>query len=296
LPDDERISRSVQSREETEKVLVKMSIELNKLRVQIKSFIEYSKSFQTEATVQIAEIEALGLSATLVDQQLASLKQRYDDQRHGDRRTLRDGYLIWRIGGFREKMADAQSERQTSIYSPAYYTSASGYKVCVRLYLNGDGTARGTYISIFLVLLHGEFDHLLTWPFSYRVSFCLCDQLTALQADGSPPPKHIIESFRPDTKSISFEKPRSDMNIASGIPRFFPLMYFEQPSEINRYVVNNAMFIKVLIDFEGLPRSMLPFVFGLNDGLPAHVRHQMIDVERKRVEQSATAGTVPEQN
>lgn len=275
----------LQSLEGTEKVILEKSMELNKKRVQIKSCTEQSKSTQAAAAVQRAELESLGLSGIMLHQMMASLKQQDEDLRSGDRRVHRDGYIIWPIISFAEKIRDAQSERQTSVYSPAFYTSASGYKYCIRLYLNGDGTARGTHISIFLVILRGEFDNLLTWPFSFRVSFCLCDQLTILESDGTQPPKHIIESFRPDPKSISFEKPTSAMNIASGIPRFFPLSYFEQPTETNRYVVNDIMFIKVLIDFMDLPRPMLPFVFGLNDGLPARLRHQMINDENKRVEQ-----------
>jgi hypothetical protein len=34
------------------------------------------------------------------------------------------------------------------IYLPTFYTSISGYKICVRLYLNGDGSVRGSHISI----------------------------------------------------------------------------------------------------------------------------------------------------
>ena len=279
----------LQSLEGAQHLLVEKSIELNKASIRIKSCTEHSKSIATDAAIQKGAIEALTLGETLLNQLIASLKRQDDDQRDGDKKTHRDGSIIWRIIGVADKMRDAQTERQTSVYSPAFYTSASGYKFCIRLYLNGDGTARGTHISIFLVILRGEFDCLLTWPFSYRVSFCLCDQLTILEGDGTQPPKHIIESFRPDTKSISFEKPRSAMNIASGIPRFFPLSYFEQPSETNRYVVNDTMFIKVLIDFIGLPRSMLPFVFSINDGLPARLRHQLIDDEKTRVEKLTTA-------
>jgi hypothetical protein len=51
-------------------------------------------------------------------------------------------------------------------YLPAFYTSISGYKICVRLYLNGDGSVRGSHISI----LRDPYDSLLKCSFSHRVS------------------------------------------------------------------------------------------------------------------------------
>ncbi|CAF3949334.1 unnamed protein product, partial [Rotaria sordida] len=110
------------------------------------------------------------------------------------------------------KLTDAQSERQTSIYSPPFYLSPTGYKMRVRLYLNGDGNARHTHMLLFFVLMRGEYDAILKFPFNYKVTFCLYDQ-TLDQ-------RHIIDSFRPDTKSNSFQRPRFEMNIASDIPKF----------------------------------------------------------------------------
>ncbi|CAF4410310.1 unnamed protein product, partial [Adineta steineri] len=132
---------------------------------------------------------------------------------------------------------DARSERQTSIYSPPFYTSPTGYKMCARLYFNGDGTARNTHMSLFFVLMRSSNDAILKFPFTYKVTFCMYDQTSAQQ--------HIIDSFRPDIKSNSFQRPRSEMNIASGIPKFVPLGMIQQ--EGSPYVQNDTMFIKIMI-------------------------------------------------
>ena len=287
--DLERISAVVHSMEETQRILLESTMRLNKLRLRIKSCSELLKNSQKDAIVQKTELEAIQMNGSFLHQQAASLEKLRSDQHHGDQRMQRDGYVIWRIDGVAEKMRDSQTERQTSTYSPPYYTSTCGYKFCIRLYLNGDGTARGTHVSIFLVILRGEFDSLLKWPFSYRVSFCLCDQRTTLEGDGTQTPKHVIESFRPDIQSISFTEPYLGMNIASGIPKLLPLPYFEQPSEINHYVVNDTMFIKLFIDFADLPRSMLPFIFSIDDALPSSIRYRMIDDEEKRLKASTMA-------
>lgn len=51
----------------------------------------------------------------------------------------------------------------------AFYSSKYGYKMCLRLYLNGDGTGRGTHLSLFFVVMKGKCDALLKWPFSQKV-------------------------------------------------------------------------------------------------------------------------------
>jgi hypothetical protein len=167
---------------------------------------------------------------------------------------------------------DAQSERQTSIYSPPFYSSPTGYKMRARLYLHGDGNARRTHMSLFIVPMRGPNDAILKFPFNYKVTFCLYDQ--------NPQLRHIIDSFRPDIKSNSFERPRSEMNIASGIPKFFPLAMIQQ--EGNPYVRDDTMFIKVMVDFGDMPKTLLPYALSLNPGLPMHTQQMMIKQEAER--------------
>lgn len=52
----------------------------------------------------------------------------------------------------------------------AFYTSKYGYKMCLRIYLNGDGTGRGTHLSLFFVVMRGHSDALLKWPFNQKVT------------------------------------------------------------------------------------------------------------------------------
>jgi TNF receptor-associated factor 2 len=81
-----------------------------------------------------------------------------------------DGTLLWKINNIQERMQEAKSGRQTSFYSPPFYTSrANGYKMCSRIYLNGDGNGRNTHLSLFFVILRGENDALLRWPFRQKV-------------------------------------------------------------------------------------------------------------------------------
>ncbi len=141
-----------------------------------------------------------------------------------------------------------------------------------RLYLYGDGNARRTHMSIFFVLMRGLNDPILKFPFNYKVTFCMYDQTSAQ--------RHIIDSFRPDIKSNSFQRPRSDMNIASGIPKFFPLAMIQQ--EGNPYVRDDTMFIKIMVDFGDMPKTLLPYALSLNPGLPTEIQQLMIKKEAER--------------
>ena len=146
-----------------------------------------------------------------------------------------DGILLWKISDFTRRRQDTLSGNQVSFYSPFFFTSRYGYKMCARIYLNGDGIGRGTHISIFFVVMRGQHDALLRWPFRQKVTFMLLDQDNV---------EHVIDAFRPDPSSSSFQRPRRETNIASGCPTFCPL------SELNNhaYVRDDTMFLKIIVD------------------------------------------------
>lgn len=64
------------------------------------------------------------------------------------------------------------------LFHTAFYSSKYGYKMCLRLYLNGDGTGRGTHLSLFFVVMRGKCDALLKWPFSQKVDGHPCHTTT----------------------------------------------------------------------------------------------------------------------
>ena len=146
-----------------------------------------------------------------------------------------DGKLLWKITEFARKRNEAVSGQQVSFFSPCFYTSRYGYKMCARIFLNGDGMGRGTHISVFFVVLRGQYDAVLRWPFRQKVTFMLFDQDNV---------EHVIEAFRPDPNSPSFQRPRRETNIASGCPMFCSL------TELNNhaYVRDDTMFLKIIVD------------------------------------------------
>ncbi|XP_076441868.1 TNF receptor-associated factor 3-like isoform X2 [Babylonia areolata] len=149
-----------------------------------------------------------------------------------------DGKLIWKIRDYQRRKQDAVNGRTLSLYSQPFYTNRFGYKLCSRIYLNGDGMGKTTHLSLFFVVMRGEYDALLTWPFRQKVTLTLLDQ--------TPEKRHLTDSFQPDPNSTSFQRPVSEMNVASGCPLFVSHSVLE--NENNGYLRDDAIFIRILID------------------------------------------------
>ena len=150
------------------------------------------------------------------------------------------GIFIWKIPDIRRRFRDAQDKRTLSLYSPPFHTSPHGYRACIRCYLNGDGGGLESHVSVFFVLMKSEHDNLLKWPFERPVTFELVNQETRSQS--------ITETFMPNKRSSSFQKPKTEMNLASGFPRFASHEVLLQ----HQFTKGDAMYIRCKIDTSGL--------------------------------------------
>ncbi|XP_032095044.1 TNF receptor-associated factor 1-like [Thamnophis elegans] len=130
------------------------------------------------------------------------------------------------------------SNRQTACpLFPPIYTARYGYKLCLKLFLNGDGAGAGTHLSLFLVVMKGEYDFQLKWPFQHKVTFTLLDQVNNC---------HISTVFRSLESSCSFQRPINETNVASGVPEFYPLNSLHEPGA--GYLHNDMLAIQAVID------------------------------------------------
>ena len=157
-------------------------------------------------------------------------------------RATYDGVLLWKIDEFDRRRREAIDGTTMSLYSTPFYTGRHGYKMCARIYLNGDGMGKNTHLSFFFVVMRGPFDGLLQWPFKQKVT------LTLLNQSGK---KHVSDSFRPDPNSSSFQRPgRREMNIASGCPMFIRLEHLLNGG----FVKDDCIYVRVVVDVSDLPK------------------------------------------
>ncbi len=74
--------------------------------------------------------------------------------------TSYNGNFIWKIPKVQRRRHEAKIGKTISLYSAPFYTSRQGYKVCLRLYMNGDGCGKNTHLSFFVTIMKGEYDAL----------------------------------------------------------------------------------------------------------------------------------------
>ena len=235
LPLGEDLLKRINTEEAKTADLEVLFVESNKLNEelqrQVSSIARRQESSNGTVDRLQRQFESMSHSLALRNVMMTDLDEHVRDQQV----SSHDGVLVWKISDFTKRRQNAVTGYETSFYSPCFFTSRYGYKMCARVYLNGDGIGKGTHISIFFVVMRGEYDALLRWPFRQKVTFMLLDQNNV---------EHVIDSFRPDPNSSSFQKPRRETNIASGCPTFCPL------SEVNNhaYIRDDVMFLKVIVD------------------------------------------------
>ena len=149
------------------------------------------------------------------------------------------GSYVWKVNDIARRYREAREGKTSSLYSPPFYTSQHGYRLCLRAYLNGDGSGKGTHISLFIVLMKGEFDDLLSWPFRHRVTLTLINQDAPTEPRSSK-----SQRFLPNPESSSFRKPKEAFNVASGFPEFVPASVLNDSS----FIKNDILYIKVKVD------------------------------------------------
>ena len=224
---------------------VKQDIEINRLKSQLEHQTissswnpTSSSSTRTYSSSELQRLAHLERKYEDVERQVTMLKVHVSEmelQLQASLASTYNGSFMWRIPDLSKRKRDAIDGRVTSLYSPPFYTAKNGYKMCIRVYLNGDGMGHKTHLSLFFVLMKGEFDALLKWPFDYKVSLILVDQNHR---------KHIVQTFKPTPESSSFQRPISDMNVASGCPQFCKLSYLDD----DNYTKDDVLFVKCIVD------------------------------------------------
>ena len=149
----------------------------------------------------------------------------------------------WKIIKVQKRLA---TTKNITLYSPPFYTAGKngGYKMCLFLYLDGDGSGKGTHLSFYIAVMKGEHDDRLMWPFQQEITLTLEDQ-------NHQQHNNIAHCFKPDPAeyNASFQRPspHSEMNVAFGFPKFAPLTVLDNPS----YVKDDILRLHCIVDTTG---------------------------------------------
>ena len=145
-------------------------------------------------------------------------------------KTLSEGEaIVFQLPGYASK-----KEKNEKFYSPPFYTSSGGYKMCIRVDANGFFTGKGTHVSVFTELLQGRYDDQLHWLFLGTVTYELLNQL----ADD----KHH--------SGVAILNDSHDMRVSSsmGDAKFFPHSSLcHDPATNTQYLFDDTLYFRVSV-------------------------------------------------
>lgn len=144
--------------------------------------------------------------------------------------------FVWKVTGFDDILRQAKHGRNNKMDSDPFYTGKYGYKLKLSVNPNGDGSGRNTHLSAFVIVMRGEHDGILPWPFNQKVTFTLVDQQESLDER-----ENVVMHFRANTKLENFARPTAEENPGRGYARFVS----HEKLRTRRYLVDDTLFIQV---------------------------------------------------
>jgi len=145
--------------------------------------------------------------------------------------------IVWKIINFSEIFRQAKTGEIKKLDGAPFYTESYGYKLKVRIYPNGYGTYTNTHLMVFIILMKGEYDAILPWPFKRKVTYTLIDQ----QEDPAER-ENVIGQINYDNRPKYFERPiHHEENPGQGIARFIS----HEKLFSRRYLVDDTLFLQV---------------------------------------------------
>nr|ABN04154.1 tumor necrosis factor receptor-associated factor 6 [Branchiostoma belcheri] len=199
-----------------------------------------ARSLRTKVHNQEAKIVEQQHYIRELELKLGSLQQKYFELEEKTRERMCNGTYIWRIKEYSKLRQQAVNGAATVRHSSGFYTSYYGYKLCVRVNLNGVDSAHGTHISLFIHFMMGENDDILEWPFQGKITLSILDQ----NSNPAQQAKHITETLVSKPSYAAFQRPTTLRNHKGfGYMEFALLRSLEN----GQYIKNDTLIIKCMV-------------------------------------------------
>ena len=143
--------------------------------------------------------------------------------------------FLWRIDRFSEILKEAKNGRFQKVGKTE--TESFGYKLRVLIYPNEYNFGKNTHLSALIVVMKGDHDVILCWPFNKKVKITLIDQ-----QDDPDQRENLTKEFV--TKNLpNFARPKTEENTGIGFHSF--ISHLELHSR--RYIVDDTLFLQLEI-------------------------------------------------
>lgn len=130
-------------------------------------------------------------------------------------------------------------DNKQTIQSEPVHTSPSGYKLAIRCSIYVDEHSQTSYVSISFIINVGEFDAILSWPFSYPVV------LSIRELNGTK--KNMECSISWQSQFVTMHRPTNDKKSSLHMEKFCPVDTL-LTNEKN-YLQDGFIFVHLQIDF-----------------------------------------------
>ena len=135
--------------------------------------------------------------------------------------------------------------QKTKWHSDPFYTRDKGYRMCLRVIINGTSSGENTHISVFLYLMRGRYDGNLQWPLIGTFEITILNQ----KMDGEHYTNNPIKFTEKTPSGISSKvsaKQTDDMaRDGLGRSEFISYEDLEKDTATHQYLKDDCMFIRV---------------------------------------------------
>ena len=132
------------------------------------------------------------------------------------------------------------SKRLTAYFSDPFYTHDEGYKMRLCVDAAGDGSGRGTRMSVFLYLMKGTHDDKVTWPLTGKFEIRLLNQMS----DYDHYTRTVI--FESDASAMYLRRVTNDKALpAFGSRHYICNEDLHKVTFVHNYVKDDCVFIQV---------------------------------------------------
>ncbi len=137
------------------------------------------------------------------------------------------------------KLTNYQKKKKDEVdftYSP-FYTHTGGYHMAFNVIVDGVGSDQGTHVSVYALIVQGEYDQELKWPLPGSVTVTLLNQL---------------EDCNHHTEKIHFEKSdNAKVGSTWGLSDFIPHSELgHDPIRNTQYLKDDTLYFKVSVNVE----------------------------------------------
>ena len=174
-------------------------------------------------------------TTTSLERKVEALQKQLEKKGYKERESENTRF-IWKINKFSGILSQAKAGTKAKIHSDPFYTDLYGYKLKVSINPNGCWPKGwNTHMSVFIVLMRGEYDAILPWPFHKKVTLTLIDQ------EENPLKREDVVSCLVAKNKKSFERPKKEENIGFGDSEFIS----HEILQTRRYLVDDTLFLQV---------------------------------------------------